>query len=337
MLDDTFTPPPWIHQSESAGSEHTVTKPVSRILRGDAEHVLDLIEDNSVQLCITSPPYNIGKVYERENPKTYEEYSEWCRVITTKIVNKLKFGGSLCLQVGSYVKGDCIIPLDYIYFPIISHLGLSFRNRIVWRYNFGLHSKSRLSGRYEVILWFTKGPEYKFNLDRIRVPQLYPGKRHAARKGDKGGTPSGNPLGKNPSDYWEFDPVSAFMTDPVWNIPNVKANHPEKTMHPCQFPIELAERCVLALTDPGDLILDPFAGIGTSLVSAVAHDRHGVGIELRDEYAAIAEERISLVRRRELPVRASGQQIRVPLPNEKVARLPREWADPQGESSDGYK
>ena len=125
--------------------------------------------------------------------------------------------------------------------------GLKLRNRIIWRFNHGLHCKKRFSGRYETILWFTKNDEYVFNLDPVRVPSKYPGKRHF--KGPKRGQLSGNPLGKNPSDIW--DVVQQDWEDEVWDIPNVKANHPEKTEHPCQFPVELVQRCVLALTQPG--------------------------------------------------------------------------------------
>lgn len=148
----------------------------------------------------------------------------------------LKPQGSICWQVGNYVDNGEIIPLDVILYPIFSRLGLQLRNRIVWHFGHGLHASKRFSGRYEVILWFTKGHDYVFNLDAVRVPQKYPQKKHF--KGPKKGELSGNPLGKNPGDIWE--------------IPNVKANHVEKTIHPCQFPVELIERLVLALTNEDD-------------------------------------------------------------------------------------
>ena len=112
-----------------------------------------------------------------------------------------------------------------------------------------------------------------------------PGKRHSVNKGDKAGKPSGNPLGKNPSDYWEFSGEEAFKNNPIWDLPNVKSLHPEKNCsRPCQFPIELAERCVLAFSNKGDRILDPFVGTGTSVVAAIKHDRYGVGIDKSKEY-----------------------------------------------------
>ena len=113
----------------------------------------------------------------------------------------------------------------------------------------GLHCKKRLSGRYETILWFTKSDDYTFNLDPIRVPQKYPNKKYF--KGKNKGKLSCNPLGKNPSDVWE--------------IPNVKHNHVEKTEHPCQFPVELVDRLVLSLTNEGDVVFDPFLDLGLQL------------------------------------------------------------------------
>lgn len=126
-----------------------------------------------------------------------------------------------------------------------------------------------------MILWFTKGENYKFNLDKVRVPQKYPGKKHY--KGNRKGEYSGNPLGKNPTD--------------VWDLPNVKANHIEKTIHPCQFPVGLVKRLILALSDEGDYVYDPFMGSGSSAAAAIISDRRFVGSEVIPKYFNIAVER----------------------------------------------
>lgn len=300
----------------------------SRTICGDAIDVLSQIPDSSVQLCVTSPPYHIGKSYERGSGKNFEEYVEWIKSALRQIERKLVLGGSICLQVGSHVRDGKILPLDYVFFPVLAELGLIFRNRIIWRYNFGYNATKRLSGRYEVVLWFTKGEEYKFNLDPIRVRQLYPGKRHSASKGEKAGAPSGNPKGKNPSDYWEFNGHTAFFGEPVWNIPNIKANHLEKVAdHPCQFPNELVERCILALSDPGDVVLDPFAGTGTTVICAELHKRVGIGIEIDESYAVNAADRLARAKSGDLPIRKSGQQPREPKATEKVASIPPEWLE----------
>jgi adenine-specific DNA-methyltransferase len=304
----------------------------TQIVCGDAKEQLEKVPDGSVQLCVTSPPYNIGKAYEKDSKQSLEQYAEWMTDILQIVSRKIKSGGSICLQVGNYVKNDTIVPLDYVFFPILSNLNFNFRNRIIWRYNFGLHAKRRLSGRYEVILWFTKGADYKFNLDPIRIRQLYPGKRHSAKKGSKAGQPSGNPRGKNPSDYWEFDAESAFFGNPVWDMPNVKANHPEKTDHPCQFPNELAERCILALSDVSDVVIDPFAGTGTTPICAHLHGRVGIGIEVIQNYADDALKRLLMAQRGELKLRASGEPPRSPSASEKVSLVPNEWLPERGVS-----
>src|SRR5262249_24720879 len=161
---------------------------------------------------------------------------------------------SICWQVGNYVSNGHIVPLDLELSPIFKKLGLKLRNRIIWHFGHGLHCKKRFSGRYEVVLWYSKTDDYKFNLDNIRVPSKYPNKKHF--KGPRKGELSGNPLGKNPSDVWNNDDFGE-----VWDIPNVNHNHVEKTDHPCQFPFGLVQRFVLALTDPGDNVFDPFLGV----------------------------------------------------------------------------
>src|SRR5690606_23855272 len=129
---------------------------------------------------------------------------------------------------------------------------------IIWRFDHGFHASRRFSGRYETILWFTKSADnFIFNLDNVRVQTKYWSKKHS--KGSKKGQFSSNPKGKNPSDIWDI--LVRDWDNEVWNIPNVKANHVEKTIHPCQYPVELVERCVLALTEPESWVLDPFAGV----------------------------------------------------------------------------
>ena len=194
---------------------------------------------------------------------------------------------------GNHVQDGEILPLDIALFPIFKKHGLRLRNRIIWHFEHGLHCRNRLSGRHETILWFTKSDNYSFNLDPIRVPSKYPEKKYF--KGPKAGMISGNPLGKNPGDVWIF--------------PNVKNNHVEKTIHPCQFPVELVERLVLALTNPGDSVLDPYAGVGSSLIAALKHDRSGYGCDVVSEYVAVGRERISKLKAGHLPTRPMNKPV----------------------------
>jgi adenine-specific DNA-methyltransferase len=166
---------------------------------GDTGEFVSTIPDRSVALIVTSPPYNLGKDYESRT--SIEEYLETRSQVITQLHRILQDDGSVCWQVGNFVENGEVHPLDIFYYSIFKRLGLHLRNRIVWRFGHGLHASKRFSGRYETILWFTKSDQYIFNLDTVRVPSKYPGKRHF--KGPNRGKPSGNPLGKNPSDVWE--------------------------------------------------------------------------------------------------------------------------------------
>ena len=298
-----------------------------RIVNGDSLEVLDTVRDGSVQLVLSSPPYNIGKVYERDTRMSLVDYADWLRPIIEKVCSKVKSSGSVCWQTGNFVKDGEIFPLDFLFYQLFAEQGLKLRNRIIWRFNFGLHATRRFSGRYETLLWFSKSDDYTFNLDPIRVPQLYPGKKHSSAKGERAGKPSGNPKGKNPSDYWTFSAKDAFIDDPVWDLPNVKAGHPEKTVHPCQFPHELAERCILAFSKPDDWILDPFLGAGTTAIAAIKADRRVIGIDKSAEYVGVSIERITSLQEGKLALRASGKTVRQPQPGEAVAKRPDEWTE----------
>lgn len=249
------------------------------------------LADSSMQLIVTSPPYNVGKPYERRS--RLEDYMAVQRTVIAECVRLLHPTGSICWQVGNYVSRGEIVPLDAVLYPIFKEHGLKLRNRIVWHFGHGLHCKKRLSGRYETINWFTKTDDYTFNLDPIRVPSKYPGKRYF--KGPNAGKLSGNPNGKNPGDVWMF--------------PNVKNNHVEKTVHPCQFPVELVERLVLSLTNPGDSVLDPYMGVGSTVVAALMHGRRGYGCDIVEEYVDIAKERVAAVRNGTIRTRPMGKPI----------------------------
>lgn len=234
----------------------------------------------------------------------------------------LSVDGSLCWQVGNYVDKGEVFPLDILYYPYFKSKGLKLRNRIVWTFEHGLHGTKRLSGRYETMLWFTKSDSYTFNLDSIRIPAKYPGKRNY-KPGPDYGKPSGNPLGKNPSDVWRI--LEQDWESLLWNIPNVKANHPEKLLHPCQFPIELVERCVFALTNESDIVLDPFSGVGSAMLAALKNGRKAIGCEKESDYVALAKDRVKQLENGTLPYRTLGKEIHKPTGKEKVAQRPAEW------------
>lgn len=261
---------------------------------GRCQDLLASMPAGSVQLIVTSPPYNLGKVYERRT--SLERYVAAQEAVIEAAERVLAPGGSICWQVGNHVDNGEVFPLDTILYPIFKRLGLQLRNRIVWHFEHGLHASRRFSGRYETINWYTKGEPYYFDLDPVRVPQKYPNKR--AFKGPKIGQVTSNPLGKNPGD--------------LWIIPNVKHNHIEKTIHPCQFPIELVERLVLAMTKPGDWVLDPYGGVGSAVLAAVLNGRRGAMAEVIPEYLSIAADRLDLAERGLLRTRPRSRPVYQP-------------------------
>ncbi len=261
------------------------------VYSGACEELMASMPDGCAALIVTSPPYNIGKAYERRTP--LDVYLEMQEHVISEAVRLLKPGGSIAWQVGNHVDAGEVFPLDSLLYPIFKRQGLNLRNRIIWHFEHGLHASRRFSGRYETILWFTKGARYDFDLDPIRVPQKYPNKK--AFKGPNRGQLTGNPLGKNPGD--------------VWIIPNVKNNHVEKTAHPCQFPIELIERLVLPLTKPGELVFDPYGGVGSAVLAAILNGRRGAMAETMPAYINIAAERIDRAERGVLRVRPMSRPV----------------------------
>ena len=289
------------------------------LFHGNVNDFLRTIPDETVKLVVTSPPYNVGKEYETRVGIT--KYLEQQAATIRELYRVIEPDGSICWQVGNYVEKGEIFPLDVFYYPIFKSLGMHLRNRIVWYFGHGLHASKRFSGRYETLLWFTKSDTYTFNLDAVRVPSKYPGKRHY--KGPKKGQLSGNPRGKNPSDIWPL--MAQEWEIGLWDIPNVKSNHPEKTIHPAQFPIELVERCVLAMTNEGEWVFDPYAGVGSALIAAIKHRRRAMGSEKEGKYVNIAQERIERFFNGDLKIRPLGKPVHQPTGREKIAQIPDEW------------
>ena len=292
----------WSHLNDKNGSY--------ALLNGDCKDLLKAIPDNQIALALTSPPYCMGKEYEPGNK--LEDFIAAHEELLPEIIRVVKPGGSICWQIGYHVANNHVTPLDYLIFDAMRKLSNppKLRNRISWTYGHGLHCEHRFSGRHETILWFTKGDDYLFDLDAVRVPQLYPGK--ISNKGPSKGKPSGNPLGKNPSD--------------VWDIPNVKSNHLEKLDHPCQFPTALVARLVNALTIKDDIVLDPYAGVATTGVAALRAGRRFIGSELKDDYAKIGAARLIETVKGTVRVR-EDTPVQAPKPNTKLSIRPSNFRD----------
>lgn len=285
------------------------TNPIT-LYYGDCLKLLKKIPSNFIDVVITSPPYCMGKAYEDPHDDI-QTFKHQHINIFDDLYRVVKPGGSVCWQIGYHITDNCIVPLDYIVYDVFTSKNsqleypMILRNRIIWTFGHGLNSTKRFSGRHEMILWFTKGQDFKFDLDAVRIPQKYPGKK--SYRGPNKGNLSGNPLGKNPSD--------------VWDIPNVNANHIEKTDHPCQYPVALPLRLINALCPPNGLVFDPFMGSGTTGVASVVAKRRFVGCELQKDYYDISYQRILDAINGNAKIREDKPPVKPNL-NSAVAKLP---------------
>lgn len=277
------------------------------LFSGDAFHLVEAMPEESVDLIFSSPPYCMGKSYETSS--SVADFVSCHEAIVPQLVRLLKPGGSICWQVGYHADRKQLTPLDFLAHSVFARSPqLRLRNRIIWTFAHGLHAKNRFSGRHEMILWYSKGAS-DFNLDEVRVPQKYPGKRYY--KGPKKGELSGNPLGKNPGDVWE--------------IPNVKSWHVEKTDHPCQFPVALPQNFIRSVCPPAGLVFDPFMGVGSTGVAAAVEGRRFIGSEIQPAYVEVAQRRIAEARNGEAKIRPLDRPIHEPKPTDAVARKPEHF------------
>ena len=233
------------------------------------------LPDELVWLTVTSPPYNIGKAYE--DPMSLEEYLDWCEMWIAEIYRMTQPNGAFWLNLGyfSIPNHAKAIPIPYL---LWNRIPFYLIQEIVWNYGAGVAGKRFFSPRNEKFLWYVKNQNnYTFNLDEIRDPNVkYPYQK-------KNGKIKVNPNGKNPTDVWQFPKVTSGKD---------RASK-ERTSHPAQFPVAVIERIVKASSNPGELILDPFMGSGTTAEVALSLDRPVIGFEIRADYCQIAAERLN--------------------------------------------
>jgi adenine-specific DNA-methyltransferase len=227
-----------------------------------------------VDLTVTSPPYNIGKEYERT--MELEEYLDWSERWIEAVHRATSDHGSFWLNLGYVaIQGKArAIPLPYL---LWNRIPFYLIQEIVWHYGAGVAARHAFSPRNEKFLWFAKRENsYTFNLDEVRDPEVkYPNQK-------KNGKLKCNPLGKNPTDVWSLPKVTS----------GANRSSVERTDHPAQFPSAVIERIILASSNPGDLILDPFMGSGTTAIVAASLGRRVIGFEISNRYLDIAINRI---------------------------------------------
>ncbi len=229
------------------------------IIQGDALDLLSQMPDESVDLIIADPPYNLGKDFGAcSDLKEFSEYIKFSEEWLAHAHRILKMPGTLFVFMG-------VRFVSYFFDILDRKLEMVFNSWISWHYTQGMGKKIGFSPRHDDILMFNKSNKFFFNLDPIRVPQKY----YRARN---------NMRGANPGDVWQFS--------------HVHYCHPNRKNHPTQKPEGLIERMVLASSRPGDSILDPFSGSGTTLRVCQQLDRNCVGFELNPQYVEMIGERL---------------------------------------------
>ncbi|MCC6526759.1 MAG: site-specific DNA-methyltransferase [Polyangiaceae bacterium] len=227
----------------------------------------------AVNLTLTSPPYNIGKDYEE--PKSLGEYVGWCSAWMNEVWGVTAPGGAFWLNLGYLsVEGKGrAVPIAYI---LWDKSLFYLQQEVVWSYGAGVTAKRFFAPRNEKWLFYTKDAnDYTFNLDDVRDPNVkYPNQK-------KNGKFRCNPLGKNPSDVWDFPKVTTGSN----------RSSRERTPHPAQFPLGVVDRIVKVSSDYSDVLLDPFSGSGSSGIAAVGNGRVYIGVELREDYCRASAER----------------------------------------------
>lgn len=276
-------PTPLLNVKRNLGEPYFESSSVL-LYQGDCLELLKSIPEGSVDLVVTSPPYNIGKEYEE--PLPLHEYVEWCESWMTALFPLLTETGSFWLNVG-YVPIEGVgkaVPLPYL---LWNRSPFYFVQEVVWNYGAGVAARKSFSPRNEKLLWYVKNPSsYYFDLDSVRDPDVkYPNQK-------KNGVLKCNPLGKNPTDVWQIAKVTSGKG---------RASA-ERTPHPAQFPQQLIERITSACSPPGGLVLDPFAGSGTTCVVAQDQNRMSVGVDVSGRYLDIAIGRLTAHRPASLPL-----------------------------------
>lgn len=256
----------------------------NEVLQGDCLARLAELPVGCVDLAFADPPFNIGYEYDRyDDRRAREDYLAWTDRWLTGVRRVLKPTGSVYVAIGDEYAAELKVRLD--------GLGLAMRNWIVWHYTFGVSCTRKFNRSHAHIFYYVVDPKrFTFNANAVRVPSARQ-TTYADRRA--------NPLGKLPDDTWVLRPQEdgRFFgpEDDTWYVPRVCGTFKERGEHPCQMPLALLERIVKVSSKPGDLVLDPFAGSGTTLAAAKKLGRDYLGIELSDNYVERIRDRLDRV------------------------------------------
>jgi site-specific DNA-methyltransferase (adenine-specific) len=260
---------------------------LDRLHQGDCVAGMKQLGDASVDLVFADPPFNIGYDYDiYDDRRDAEAYQEWSVAWGREVVRLLKPTGTFWLAIGDEFAAEL---------KLLFHreLGLSLRSWVIWYYTFGVHCTKKFARSHAHLFYFVKDPKcYTFNDQAIRVPSARQLVYADARA---------NPQGRLPDDTWILRPQDlpeGFAADgDTWYFSRVCGTFKERAgWHGCQMPERLLSRIIEGCSQPGDTVLDPFAGSGTTLVVAKKLRRRFLGFELSPEYCAQIERRLQSTR-----------------------------------------
>lgn len=236
---------------------------IDKILNGNCIEIMKGIPSNSVHLIFADPPYNIGIKYDlHEDNMADEDYISWTEKWVDECVRVLKEDGSIYIAINDNYVADFV--------QILKKKGLYMRNWVIWYYTFGQNQRKKFSKSHTHILYFSKDPErFTFNTDSVRIKSV------RQKIGDK----RAHPKGKVPDDVWQVSRVAGTFKERVKNFP-------------CQMPVNILERIIRASSNKDEIVLDPFAGSGTTLFVAKKLGRKYVGIEISQKYKKMIDNRL---------------------------------------------
>ncbi len=294
----------------------------------DTVYCLDCIEgmrkipDGTVDLVFADPPFNIGYQYDvYRDELDDDEYLDWCLRWTGEIARILKPDGTFWLAIGDEYVAELKTMIQREHRFVL-------RNWVIWYYTFGVHCKNKFTRSHAHLLYWVKDPKrFTFNADEIRVPsarQLV----YADRRAD--------PKGRIPDDTWILRPQDlpdGFRPEEdTWYVPRVCGTFRERQgFHGCQMPEQILGRIIRACSRKGELVVDPFAGSGTTLAVAKKLGRHFLGFELSPDYTAKIRKRLAGIREGD-PLEGSAEPLQSAPPTARGRRLAMKEPDGQGPS-----
>jgi DNA modification methylase len=266
----------------------------NEIAQGDCIQALKDSPEGWLDLVFADPPFNIGYLYHGYDDKLKcDDYLQFSADWMSAVYRALKPTGSFYLAIGDDYAADlCVIARR--------KLGFNLRNWIIWHYTFGQQTKQKFARSHTHILYFTKDEKnFTFNPDAVRV---------ASARQTTYADLRANPKGKLPDDVWYLRPQEtdgAYFADEgdTWYISRLCGTFKEREgWHGCQMPLQVLKRIILASSNPGDLVLDPFNGSGTTVAAAALLGRQYIGIDQSEEYVKYARARLEHV------LKAAGQE-----------------------------